>query len=65
MRYGPECKLCRIHGWLSHSQQKPKNVRGKRCTNCNRSALQRVDFKAWAELAQQVKESDVHVVPVC
>ena len=65
MRFGPECELCRIHGWLKISQQKPRKVKGKLCTNCNRSSLERLSFKAWTELAQQVKELDEHVLPVC
>ena len=65
VRFGPECKLCRIHSWLKNSQQKPMRVKGRRCTNCKVNALQWVTFKAWTELAQQVKELEKHVVPVC
>ena len=50
MLSGHGCYLCKTTWWLRYRQCAPVPVEGKRCSNCNRKALLRLNSVEWGLL---------------
>ena len=66
MLSGHGCYLCKTTWWLRYRQCAPVPVEGKRCSNCNRKALLRLNSVEWGLLMRDaIRPFNTTHIPGC